>query len=100
MLQLLKVSGLSLWPLYEDGDYVLIAHLPLARLAGGIKAGDVLVFRHPDIGIMIKQVERILPGSGDIFVVGANERSLDSRNFGAISPQAVIGKVIWHIKRY
>ena len=95
MLRLLKVSGQSLWPLYEDGDYVLVVH-PL--LAGGIKMGDTIVFRHPIYGIMIKQVERVAPGS-IIYVVGTHERSVDSRQFGAISRKDVIGKVIWRIKR-
>lgn len=96
MLKLLRVSGLSMWPMYEDGDYVLVAS---PRLAGGIGAGDVVVFNHPDYGIMIKQVERIAPGGDAIYVVGAHDHSVDSRQFGAISRQAVIGKVIWHIKR-
>lgn len=96
MLKLLKVSGHSLWPLYEDGDYVLIAH-PL--LAGSIKTGDVIVFRHPTYQTMIKQVERVIAGGDQIYVVGTHDRSVDSRNFGAISRRSVIGKVIWHIKR-
>ena len=96
MLKLLKVSGHSLWPLYEDGDYVLIVH---PRLAGAIRRGDVLVFRNAVYGTMIKQVERVVPDSNDLYVVGTHDRSVDSREFGAISRQAVIGKVIWHIKR-
>jgi nickel-type superoxide dismutase maturation protease len=95
MFKLLKVSGSSLWPLYQDGDYVLVAP-PV--LSGGIRRGDVLVFRHPAYDIMIKLVERILPG-GQLFVVGAHEQSIDSREFGPISRKAVIGKVIWHIRR-
>ena len=96
MLKLLRVSGQSLWPLYEDGDYVLVAP---PRLAGGIRPGDTLVFQHAAFGVMIKRVERIIPESGDIFVVGAHERSVDSRQFGAIRRASVLGKVIWHIKR-
>jgi len=95
MFKLLKVSGHSLWPLYEDGDYVLIAH---PRLAGAIRPGDVLVFRNAVYGTMIKQVERVVPDSNELYVVGTHDGSVDSREFGAISRQAVIGKVIWHIK--
>jgi phage repressor protein C with HTH and peptisase S24 domain len=96
MLRLLKVSGRSLWPLYEDGDYVLAVH---PRLAGPIRPGDVVVFRNPVYGTMIKQVERLLPESDEIYVVGTHDQSVDSRQFGAISRQAVIGKVICRIKR-
>jgi type IV secretory pathway protease TraF len=48
---------------------------------------------------MIKQVERLLPESDEIYVVGTHDQSVDSRQFGAISRQAVIGKVVWRIKR-
>ena len=65
---------------YRDGDFVVTAG---SLLAGPIKPGDVIVFRQPDYGIMIKQVER-LEGDG-LFVVGTHERSADSREFGAIS---------------
>ncbi len=93
---LYKVSGHSLWPLYEDGDYVLALH---PGLAGAIKPGDVVVFRHPAYGIMIKQVESVLPGNQHLYVVGTHQRSTDSRDFGPISPRSVIGKVVWHIKQ-
>lgn len=95
MFKLLKVSGQSLWPLYQDGDYVLVAPL---FLSGGVRRGDVVVFRHPVYDIMIKQVERILPGN-QLFVVGIHDKSVDSREFGPIERKAVIGKVIWRIKR-
>jgi signal peptidase I len=93
---LYRVSGYSLWPLYDDGDYVLALH---PTLAGTIKPGDVVVFRHPAYGTMIKQVEHIVPGSNDLYVTGTHERSTDSRDFGAISSRSVIGKVVWHIKQ-
>lgn len=95
MLKLLKVSGQSLWPLYQDGDYVLVAP---PFLSGGVKRGDVVVFRHPVYDIMIKQVERILPGN-QLYVVGIHDKSVDSREFGPINRKAVIGKVIWRIRR-
>ena len=96
IVQFLKVSGQSLWPLYQDGDYVLAAH---PALAGAIKPGDVIIFHQADYGTMIKQVERLLPESNQIFVIGTHAASADSRHFGPIKQQAVIGKVIWHLKR-
>jgi phage repressor protein C with HTH and peptisase S24 domain len=92
MINLLRVSGYSLWPSYRDGDFVVTAG---TLLAGPIRPGDVIVFRQPDYGIMIKQVQRL--DEHGIFVVGTHERSADSREFGAISRTDVIGKVIWHI---
>jgi phage repressor protein C with HTH and peptisase S24 domain len=94
MINFLRVSGYSLWPEYADGDFVVTAG---TSLAGQIRPGNVIVFRQADYGIMIKQVQRI--DENGIFVVGTHERSADSRDFGAISRGAVIGKVIWHIKK-
>lgn len=94
MINLLRVAGYSLWPGYRDGDFVVTAG---TLLAGPIKPGDVIVFRQSDYGIMIKQVQQI--DDDGIFVVGTHERSSDSREFGVISRSAVIGKVIWHIKK-
>ncbi len=96
MLRLLKVSGNSLSPLYQDGDYVLAVH-PL--VAGKIRPGDVLVFRQMVYGTMIKRVQRIGPGRDELFVVGTHEGSVDSREFGPIKRKDVIGKVVFHIKR-
>jgi nickel-type superoxide dismutase maturation protease len=96
MCKLLKVSGLSLWPQYHDGDYVLVAP-PL--WAGGLRPGNIVVFHRPDNGhTTIKQVEHIL-GDDTLYVVGTGEHSVDSRQFGPISRKALIGKVIWHFKR-
>jgi signal peptidase I len=97
MLKLLKVSGDSLQPLYQAGDFVLLFKIP--SLFGMVKPGDVIVFRHEAYGVMIKMVECVVPDKDEIFVAGTHDDSVDSRRFGAISNKEVIGKVIWHIKR-
>ena len=96
MCKLLKVSGLSLWPQYNDGDYVLVAPSPWI---GPIKPGDVVVFHRPDNGhTTIKQVEQVLPDN-KLYVVGTHDHSVDSRQFGPISRTSLVGKVFWHFKR-
>ena len=97
MFKLLKVSGNSLSPVYQEGDFVVVSTVPL--LFGMLKRGDIIVFRHEVYGTLIKMVEAIAPGGGELSVVGTREDSVDSRRFGAISRQDVIGKVIWHIKK-
>lgn len=97
MLKFIKVSGNSLSPAYKDGDFVLIVKISIFFRT--INAGDIIVFMHPRYGRMIKKVERLLPDKDEIYVLGTQEFSVDSREFGPIHSREVIGKVIWHIPR-
>ncbi|NMC13929.1 MAG: S26 family signal peptidase [Chloroflexi bacterium] len=97
ILGVIKVTGNSLSPEYNDGDFVLIAKIPCFLF--NAKAGDIVVFEHPVYGQLIKKVDAVLEQGDKIFVTGNHEQSIDSRHFGAISKHAIIGKVIWHIKK-
>jgi signal peptidase I len=97
MLNLVKVTGRSLQPEYLDGDFVLTSKIPI--LFGKIQPGDVIVFRHEMYGVLIKIVTRLHRDRDEIFVIGLQEDSVDSRRFGPISFKDVIGKVIWHIQK-
>jgi signal peptidase I len=97
MLKFVKISDNSLSPEYQEGDYVLIAKIPLFLALLG--RGDIVVFRHRLYGVMIKKVSRVAGDGGQIYVIGTHENSVDSRHFGAVRKDALIGKVIWHIGR-
>jgi signal peptidase I len=97
MFRFLKVSGQSLTPSYQEGDFVLVAKIPF--FLDRLKCGDAVVFNHPVFGQMIKLVEHIdLPGNL-VFVTGTQPNSLDSRQLGPIPRGELQGKVIWHIKK-
>ncbi len=96
MLRFLKVSGVSLEPEYHHGDYVLVARLP-GRLAS-YEPGAAVAFRQPGYGLLIKKVARVDPG-GCLTVIGLGASSVDSRDFGPVQPEAVLGRVIWHIRK-
>jgi len=93
MIKFIKVTGDSLSPAYTEGDYVMLVTYPLFSF----KRGDTIVFRHPDYGTMIKDIDSI--DSDKIFVVGTHLHSVDSRQFGPIERCDVLGKVIWHIRK-
>lgn len=95
MLQLLKVTGESLSPLIQAGDFVLLLKLP--GLLRKLNPGDIIVFRQPAYGILIKRVDS-QQVDGAVMVSGLAEDSLDSRQLGPIPLHWVIGKVIWHIR--
>jgi signal peptidase I len=97
MLRILRVQGRSLSPIYEEGDFVVIGKIP--SFFFHLERGDIVVFHHPEIGVMIKMVDSISQEKQEIHVVGFATTSVDSRTFGAIPMRDVIGKVLWHIPR-
>ena len=96
MLKFLKVTGNSLSPFFLPDDFVLILKKPVFNST--FKPGSVIVFSHPDYGLLIKEVVLHDKPSGQIIVRGTHPSSTDSTHFGPISQQDVVGKVIWHIK--
>jgi nickel-type superoxide dismutase maturation protease len=97
MLRIIKVSGDSLSPTIREGDFVLVSKIPF--LLNSPRAGDVIVFNHPIYGTLIKRIDQALQGGASFFVLGSDEFSVDSRQFGPIGKDTLIGKVIWHIRR-
>lgn len=87
-----RVVENSMLPTLRDGDEVVV------QLAGKGKRpfspGDIIIAQHPLKEMkMIKRVDKVLE-DGRLFVLGDNlAESSDSRAFGAISPQLVIGRV-------
>jgi nickel-type superoxide dismutase maturation protease len=97
MLRVFKVTGDSLYPAFRQGDFVLISKIPF--WFNRLRVGEAVVFNHPVYGQMIKQIERILDGGRAVFVVGLDEFSVDSRQFGPVARADLLGKVIWHIRQ-
>ncbi len=93
LLRLIKVTGESLSPYFESGDFILATGWGLARTPNGA----AVVFRHPYYGLMIKLLQDRTE-DGRWFVVGSHPYSTDSREFGPIPPDWVIGRVIGAIR--
>jgi len=84
------VRGLSMVPNLGYGDELLI------RYGASIAVGDVIVFRRSGQND-IKRVESI--SDDGIFVVGDNAMaSLDSRTYGLIRHDQVLGKALFRVK--
>ncbi len=95
MIQVLKVTGESLSPLFLGGDFVVALKLPF--FLNRLKEGDIIVFRHPGYGTLIKKIEGLSPDGEELFVVGTHPESADSRQFGPIPRRWVSGKVVIRI---
>jgi hypothetical protein len=91
MLRLMRVKGSSLRPEVQDGDVVLL--LTWRRL-WRLRPGQMVVFRQPTYGTLIKKIERLGPGTGQVFVTGTHAASADSYEFGPVTIQNILGVVI------
>jgi signal peptidase I len=96
MLKLLKIEGDSLTPIFEHGDFVVVSKIPF--LFHSPSPGDVIAFHQPGYGLLIKRIQSVDP-AGELYVTGSQPESVDSRVFGAVKQEHMIGKVVWHIRK-
>lgn len=88
--------GDSLIPEFQPGDFVFVSKIPFLYLPPS--PGDVIAFRQPGYGLLIKRIQQVTP-ENHLFVIGSHAESIDSRVFGSVRPENLIGKVIWHIRK-
>ena len=84
-----RVDGDSMRPALKDGDRVLY------ESTTACVEGDVVLARHPSVaGLkLIKRVERV-DSDGRVTLRGdSGLESSDSRGFGSVAPEAVLGRV-------
>ncbi len=82
-------------PTLREGDHVITS--PLPYLWGRPSVGDLVVLRHPfEDRFLVKRISRV--GGRQVDVVGDNlPRSTDSRVFGPVSIDRLVGKVLLHL---
>ena len=96
-VSLFRVEGDSMEPSLHNGDYVVLNRL--SYLLSAPKKGDIVVLKSP-VGesIFIKRITKT-SGRKRYFVEGDNKKhSVDSRHFGPVSIDKILGKVIFRIK--
>lgn len=88
-----RVVGNSMLPLLKPGEEVLID--PAINQTQPPQIGDLVVAQHPrDKNLqLIKRVSSISE-EGRFFLIGDNlEESTDSRNFGSVGLEKIVGRV-------
>jgi len=96
MLRFFRVRGNSLAPEFSQGDFVLVSKIPFWLTPP--TPGDVIAFRQPGYGLMIKRIQNLIPEAG-VNVIGDHPESVDSRVFGPVRRKDILGKVVWHIRK-
>ncbi len=91
-----KVKDRSMEPYIMEGQQVIVNRL--AYLLRGPSKGDVVVLRHPNEERYL--VKRIVDVAADGYsVAGDNEQfSVDSRAFGPVGEELIVGKVLFRIR--
>ena len=87
-------------PTYNDGDWLLFRRLRAVSAAQRVVGKVVVIERESYPGILlIKRVMRA--DENGLWVEGDNkDASTDSRTWGVITPQEVVGLVALRYKRY
>ncbi len=97
MLSWMRVTGISLSPSLNPGDFILVLKGPLARRT--LRMGDIVVFHHTQHGVLVKRVVKISEDGTRMYVSGENPDSIDSRTFGEVETKTLIGKVLCSVRR-
>jgi signal peptidase I len=97
-----KVSGGSMLPAYRDGDWLFVSWIDgaagLAAVGKSIVGKVVVVEREERPGIfLVKRVQKF--HSDKYWVEGDGNESTDSRSWGWIAAQEIVGVVLFRYKR-
>ncbi len=92
--RLIRVTGRSMTPLLDDGDYAVVrlgqSHRP------PLQAGDVVLVDHPAYGAIVKCIGPPGP-DGRVPLYGLSPESTSAEALGTVPPDRIRGRVRWRI---
>ena len=80
-MRIVRVNGDSMLPRYRSGDYLLVGRYRYRRP----KPGDDIVFRHADLGQLVKRIDSI--DAGRISLRGLSAISSEPTSLGTLPAQ-------------
>jgi signal peptidase I len=93
LIRILRITGASLAPKYQTGDYILICTRIDKRK---LKPGDVVVFHQPGYGTLVKKIQAVYPEREVCWLIGNVPESVDSNEFGEVPFKNIMGKSVMH----
>ena len=98
------VEGTSMQPTYNPRDWLLIRYRGFAKNRLFLRLGDVVVIeREQQPGIFyikrVSEIQETSAGEESYFVRSDNDSGTDSRTWGYLSNDEIVGKVITRIKK-
>lgn len=87
-----RVSGSSMAPWAQDGDYVLAVPRAWCRQRA-LRPGAVVLARHDNLGLLVKRISAVRP-DGDLLLAGDHPASASTQALGHFSPSSVRGLVV------
>ena len=97
MFKIVRIKGHSMYPRYQDGDFLILRRL--SDVSSRYKVGQIVVFQHETYGTLVKRIEQVDAVRRRLFVLSEHEDGLDSRQLGWIDVCRVTGRVLFHIGR-
>lgn len=92
LLSKFKISGHSMEPTFKNGDKILATYF--FYLFKSPQINDIVVFKDQENKIFVKRIIDVK--NNRYIVLGDNKKdSLDSRNFGEIQRDQILGKLIY-----
>jgi signal peptidase I len=98
------VEGTSMQPTYNPQDWLLIRYGFFGKKHPFLRLGDVVVIeREQQPGIFyikrVSEIQKMSAGQESYFVRSDNDSGTDSRTWGYLSKDEIVGKVITRIKK-
>lgn len=89
-----KITGHSMEPTLKQNELIIISSIPY--LFKNPRINDIVAIKSKENKIFIKRIKKIT--KNNYIVLGDNKNdSFDSRNFGPIKKEEIIGKYIYKL---
>jgi len=102
MFGILKISGNSMSPHFNDGDFLFILKKSKFNFLKTLlkpKPNNTVIFKHQTYGLIIKNIKSLNYQDNTFKAQGSNSESLTTEQIGTVNFEQITAKVIYHFKK-